>query len=70
MRLAGAAITDVDRAEFNERWRSQGSAALADLSPPWIAAILEPDRLVIARDHVGMRSLAWGRLGARILFAS
>jgi len=53
-----------------EAWRARGITGLASLSPPWIAAILEPGRLTLARDHVGMRQLAWGRFGDRVLFAS
>lgn len=51
-------------------WIDHGPAALGKLRGPWVAAILEPRRLVLARDPVGERSLAWTRMGARVLFAS
>jgi asparagine synthase (glutamine-hydrolysing) len=58
------------RAELARAWREQGTAALAGVHGSWVAAILEPRRLVLARDHVGERSLSWTRMGSRVLFAS
>lgn len=51
-------------------WAEHGPTALTALRGPWVAAILEPRRLVLARDPVGERSLAWARMGERVLFAS
>jgi asparagine synthase (glutamine-hydrolysing) len=36
----------------------------------WAAVRIEPDSLCLARDAAGARSIAWGRIGERILFAS
>lgn len=58
------------RGALAQAWREHGPAGLAALRGPWVAALLEPRRLVLARDHVGERSLAWTRMGGRVLFAS
>jgi len=58
------------RRRIAHAWRERGSAGLVALRGPWVAAILEPRRLVLARDHVGQRSLVWTRMGERVLFAS
>ncbi|MEM6954954.1 MAG: asparagine synthase-related protein [Myxococcota bacterium] len=40
------------------------------LRGPWVRAACDHERLVLHRDAAGARSIAWGRLDERVLFAS
>jgi len=69
--VPGPAVASVPtRRELAARWRASGTEIARVLGAPWIAAVLEPTRLVLLRDQVGMRSLVWARHAGRVVFAS
>ena len=59
----------VEPAQLLARYRAQGPTFLRELRGQFVLALLDGDRLLLARDSLGARTAFFGRAGPRMLFA-